>query len=732
MYAFPLPRDAALQRFRILGPDFDVTSQLRPTHEAVEEYEKALQQGHLAGLSRQYRDGLVNLNLGNLRPDETVIVYLDILAGVELHDRGLRFRFPFTLAPCYHPKARAVAVAPGIGEMELPESFGDVLLPQWVQDAGQLHGVGFELRVRMPAAELEIGSPSHAITVGRDNGTYQVRLAREKDVPNRDLILDVRSAANGPTITGGLAQDKKAYFAVVLPSHMFGKPNDEEPKQVVFVLDRSGSMAGQPLHQAKRALEACLGAMREGDQFSIVAFDSEVETLSPTLLPADSAGRQRAKQFLSQIEARGGTELTQGLLTAVGIIKEHGGAILVLTDGQVFGTEEILQQIRQAGVRVHCLGIGSASQDRFLALLARETGGTSRFLAPRERVDQAAVEMFAAIGTPVASQLRLENQHPDAARLVTPIPQQVFAGSPLLLLIEAEKPGEARLGLVWENGQGKQHYELTLPNEASADAETVRLIQGARQITDLEAQCEEVPGSPISSHDRRDKRILKALEKLSQQYGLASRAMSLVAVVKRKSDVPGDLPQTVVVPVGMPEDVEFSAYFVQRMAAFQLAPLVSHRKYKYMDSERLYCLASAAPRYCRLIDLGSGPASDSASEIESEPDLLIELAARMESDGGLSGKTEEERWLATVIALACFLSAGQSVHFGPFRLHLQRLQRYLENSRLTASDPLKRRLVQQLQQGKVPPIPWQHFAKKILAGKRIRESRFWKAVRKAL
>src|ERR1051325_5001007 len=94
VYAFALPRDAALRRFRVTGDGFSVRSELKPVADAIKAYEAGIEAGHLSTLARQYGDGVVNLSLGNLRPGETVAVTLEIVAGVELDDGGLRFRFP--------------------------------------------------------------------------------------------------------------------------------------------------------------------------------------------------------------------------------------------------------------------------------------------------------------------------------------------------------------------------------------------------------------------------------------------------------------------------------------------------------------------------------------------------------------------------------------------------------------------------------------------------------------
>jgi len=183
VYCFALPRDAALRRFRVAGDGFSVRSELQTTAQAVESYEAAMEAGHLGVLARQYEDGLINLAVGNLRPSETVTVWLEILAGVELRDDGLRFRFPFTLAPSYHAKARVAVIEEGVAEVELPEEgFGDLLLPRFHADARGLHEIGFDLTVNGGGGPVEIGSPSHTINIREAaDGSRRVRLAAASD-----------------------------------------------------------------------------------------------------------------------------------------------------------------------------------------------------------------------------------------------------------------------------------------------------------------------------------------------------------------------------------------------------------------------------------------------------------------------------------------------------------------------------------------------------------------------
>ncbi len=680
VYAFMLPRDAALRRFRINGEGFSVRSELKPTAEATAAYERAVEKGSLAALVRQYGDGVVNLNVGNLRPGETVTVNLEIIAGVEVRDDGLRFRFPFALAPSYHRQARAVEAEPGAGEMELPEEeFGDVILPRFMRDASHLHAVGFDLAVKMAQPVAELASPSHGVrTLRSGDSAARVLLAAERDVPDRDLVLDVRTEAAAPGLLAGRDSEGRTRFAAVVPSGAFGKAT-AAPRRIALVLDRSGSMGGAPMTQARRAVEACLGALAAEDLFTIVAFDDRVENLSERLTAASRDAREKARKFLAGVDARGGTELELAIETAVGILN-GAGDVLVLTDGQVFGTERILERARSARVRIHCLGIGSASQDRFLTMLARETGGQSRFLTPRERVDLPAVDLFASIGRPVAGGVSARVE----GGAIEPAPREaVFTGAPLVVF--GECGSGAKLEVRWDGGC------LDVPVVENAPGETLRLIQGARLITDLDGRIQTG-----AARKRQESRLEKRLEELSRTFGLASRAMSLVAVVERAGDQPGALPKTVVVPVGVPQDVRFGAYFGAQ-GRITMASLAG-------------ALPSAPPAASGVLGtmlsraFQAMPRAEAVRPVAEPPaDPMFELAAAIEPDGGMPGRDDEDRLLRTIAALLVFLAEGNTPSSGPFRSHVQRLIAFLEHAAVPRRQPIVDRVLEIARGGQ--PVP---------------------------
>jgi len=722
IYAFVLPRDAALRRFKVEGEGFSVHSELRPVEEAQKAYEKGIEEGHLSTLAKQYRDGVVNLSLGNLRPGETVRVYLEIVAGVESHDSGIRFRYPFTLAPCYHSEAKIIEVERGTGEIELPEDkFGDLILPRFVADASALHRVGFELSIVLPAGMKEIASPSHHIRTSVDDQTRaRVSLATGHALPDRDLVVDVSTKTDLFGVIGGIDKDGKGHFAAIVPSGRFGQRSDQ-PRRVVFVLDRSGSMNGIPIQQAKRAVEACLGALTEDDSFGIVAFDDKVEVFKQSLSKGAIEDREEARQFLGKIEARGGTELAKGILEAAKLLSHDGGDILLLTDGQVFGTEEILKQARSTKLRIHCLGIGSASQDRFLTLLSRETGGTSRFLTPRERVDLAVVDLFASIGRPVASELKVKSDCMTGKTKLSPQPARaVFEGHPLVLFGETDGATADRLVIEWEHEHATQRLEVPVQVGEHEEAETVRLLHGARLITDIESRL--LGDARQSAAEKRlEQRLKKRLKVLSERFGLASRAMALVAVVQREGDRAGEIPQTRVVPVGMPQDTAFVSYFDRLRKGRGLVFSTAGSRLMLAESVQMMRFRGMGSG-SQMGDLLSKEDLDMLTDSASGPDdFLVGLAGRVQPDGGLPGQDNEERIVLTLVALLCFLTHGHTRSAGTFRSHVQRLIAFLERqsvmNQLETRDEMIERAIQFVKTRKPQRDDWVSAARRLMGNR---------------
>lgn len=686
VYAFALPRDAAMRRFRITGDNFTVESSLKPSGEAREAYEAGLEEGHLSAMAQQYGDGVVNLSIGNIRPGETVTVYLELAAGVSCTDSGFRFRFPFTLAPGYHARAAYGSTDDGEGEIALPEDiFGDVILPRWRQDGKDLHRVGFDLSVALPMEHVEIASPSHPVSVRLQSpSSARVLLATEAEVPDRDLVLDLRCDLAAPRAFSGMDLSGKGRFAALLPSTVFG-PVANGPKKVVFLIDHSGSMDGRPFEQAKRATLACIAALRPEDHFGIVFFETKPTAFPPGCTEAGQEQREAARAFVDGMKTAGGTELSAGLDKAVQLLS-GGGDILLLTDGEVYETRTIITRARKAGARVHCLGIGSASQDRFLALLARETGGASHFATPRERVDEAALRLFGAIGAPAAERLRCEVTGLPGVLLAPEPPSTARVNEPVLIFGSYDGVGEGILHVAWDGGSLEtplvitSKEEIVERDEASIlFGEALKLIQGARLTTAAEMMDDEKAETRRAAA-RLEKQREKRWIQLAEEYGLANPAMSLVAVVERAGDQPGDVPVTRVVPVGMPQDIAPEHYFntllrptVSGIVKRCVRP--SGAKFSY---DRMCCASMPPPWFdLSLKTVAKDVPLDSEVRENTVLDGFFATVGDVEADGGLPGQDMEERIAHTLAALLALIQYERDTCNTFFTTHVHRMAEFL-------------------------------------------------------
>jgi Ca-activated chloride channel family protein len=468
-YIFPLPDRAAVRGFRMELTGRIIDGVLEERAKARENYDKAIAAGHHAAIAEEERPGVFTLRVGNLMPGEQATVQLD-LAGVLPYCGGeVTFRFPLVVAPRYIPGMPLPGPSVGDGTAVDTDSVPDasrisppVLLP------------GFKSPVRLSltidlhdhngnVVAHDIRSSLHSILTEEKEGCLRVRL-QPGDRLDRDFILRFRLGSRDParaiasTLTlhpDSESNGRTGSFALTLVPPE-GAGTLSQARDVVFVLDRSGSMQGWKIVAARRALARMVDTLGERDRFAVLAFDNVVETphgLASDLVSATDRNRFRALEYLAKVEARGGTEMAGPLLLAADRLlseqsMEHEtpareellrDAILVLvTDGQVGNEDQILQALepRLASFRVFTLGIDRAVNEGFLRRLAELGRGRCELVESENRLDEVMAAIHRQIGTPLLSGLSLVPEgfsiEPDS--LVPERLPDLFPGAPLLIL----------------------------------------------------------------------------------------------------------------------------------------------------------------------------------------------------------------------------------------------------------------------------------------------------------
>lgn len=465
-YIFPLPDRAAVTRFRMEVAGRVTEGVLQERGAARRQYQQAIQAGQRAAIAEEERAGVFSLRVGNLMPGEAAHITLILVGPLPYSDGEATFRFPLVVAPRYIPGQPLPGPSVGAGVASDTDAVPDASrISPPVLLAGYPNPVRLSLSVAVQPGNLllrDFRSSLHSVLLDADaEGVRTIRQLPGERL-DRDFILRFRVAAEAIqtslTLQPDASGDEGTFHLTLMPPALTAA---QRPRDLVFILDRSGSMAGWKMVTARRALGRMVETLTDRDRFTVYAFDDRIESPpslgGQLLVPGTDRNRFLAAQFLSSIEARGGTEMAQPLDRAAAQLAEgpadRDRIVVLLTDGQVGNEDQILQMLGQRArhVRIFTLGIDRAVNAAFLKRLAELGGGACELVESEDRLDQVMDKVHRQIGTAVATALSLRADGFDLVRDAQ-VPARLpdlFAGAPLFVMGRyrgsAEQTANARL-----------------------------------------------------------------------------------------------------------------------------------------------------------------------------------------------------------------------------------------------------------------------------------------------
>ena len=556
-YVFPLGGAAAVSSFEMRVAGRTVKGKVEERDEARREYVEALAAGKRAALLEQERNDVFTLQVGNIPPGEEATIRISYAERLSCFEDGeVELRLPLVVAPRY------VGGEPLERE---PVGSGIALDTDRVPDASRLTpprlAPGFDPKVALsvevelfrdsPEATFEgLSCSQHATRTSSGPESIRVSLARSDEPLDRDFVLRFRLARKGVRTALLVHQgsgESVAFLSLVPPARegFLGAARD-----VVFVLDRSGSMEGVKMVSAARACGLLLRTLGPRDRFAIAAFSNAVEWMggAPSFSVADEHGQEQGERWLREIEANGGTELDSALgeaLSALEIRKDAAGraAIVVLvTDGQVADEAGVLRRLqRELGAsRVFCVGIDTAVNTGLLTRLASLGGGTSSFVEPGAPLEEALRSISREIGEPLLVDLAIEDI--DAGLVASSLAPQrlpdLFAGRAAFAAFRVGGPGRVRVKAKWSDGRAFEEIVEGRPTPLAAVAQ----IWARARVADLEDRFR-------LGEDEAKKEIVA----LGLRYSLLTRFTAFVAVdgeIVNRSGVRRQVTQPVAMPAG--------------------------------------------------------------------------------------------------------------------------------------------------------------------------------------
>ncbi|MCI0568086.1 MAG: VIT and VWA domain-containing protein, partial [Acidobacteria bacterium] len=501
-----------------------------------------------AGLLDQERPNIFAQRVANLSPGERIQVVISMDHEVRCEGSQCEYLFPTVVGPRFIPARQN---APGA--IDPP-----VVAPG--QRTQQRFTLALDLEAGVPIQALE--SPSHAIsTVKQGRGVQRISLSGgATEILNRDFRLRWQVGDEKPEVAVMAWRDPRrsadpGVFTLILQPPVHPSEEEAAPRELVFVLDCSGSMMGVPLEAAKNVVRRALGSVRPQDTFQIIRFSDSTSGLGSRPLPATRENLHRALAFLDSLHGEGGTEMIAGIRAALGFPAdpERLRIVAFLTDGYIGNEREILAEVRRliGSARLFSFGIGSSVNRYLLEGLAEEGRGEAAFLGPRETPDQMVQRFAQRISSPLLTDVRITWRD---VEVMDQLPERVpdlFAGQPLILRGRYRRPGTGVVEVEGFSRGRRQIYRnvVSLPS-AAEDHEALGRLWARARIHQLEREL----------HDGERPEAVETITSLGLRHRLMTAYTSLVAVDSEISNWTGRS-SPVSVPVEMPEDVSYEGIF---------------------------------------------------------------------------------------------------------------------------------------------------------------------------
>lgn len=512
-YLVPLPADGAVSGYSFELAEVVTRGVVEKTEVARERYEQALIEGKSAALLEEERSSLFRQQLGNVPPGQHIDISLVIDQPLIWTDHGWELRFPTVVAPRYQNRASdASSVVP----VALGPSHDSA-------DVRATHEVSLVIR---DALTQSPSSPSHALSIESVETETQVRV-REARL-DRDVVIrwSIAGEAAGARLETACLADGKARSG-----EQFGlltiTPPRNAPRAVardlIVLLDTSGSMAGEPLAQAVRIVSALVQSLGEADRLELIEFGSSARRFQAQPVAANSANRAAALSWLRALRAGGGTEMKSGIDAALSSLRAEAlRQVVLVTDGLIGFERQILQELTRrlpGGCRLHTVGIGHGVNRSLLQPAARAGRGVEVIVTPGEDVEPACKRLLERIAEPLIVNLRISG-----SALATPPTRlpDLHAGSPALVPLELRAEGGS-LEIAGDLVDGRYEQRLDVaPRTADSGAARVLTLYARNRVQDLEL---ELAAGNIESAVGD-----AAIEGLGIDFQISTRLTSWVAV----------------------------------------------------------------------------------------------------------------------------------------------------------------------------------------------------------
>jgi Ca-activated chloride channel homolog len=566
VYTFPLPHNAAVDDMTLRVGDRTVRGLIKPREEARVIYEAARAAGQVAGLLDQERPNIFTQSVANLMPGEHVTITISYVETLKYEAGAYEFVFPMVVGPRYIPGSPIGRQAGGRSPDTAQVPDASRITPP-VAAAGTRAGHDISLEVALDAGVPidELKTVNHEVEVERPSNHHAVvRLKSRNEIPNKDFVL--RYDVAGRRVEDALlthraphGNSKDGFFTFILQPPDRVTAEDVMPKEIVFVLDTSGSMMGFPIEKAKEAMKLALDGLYPQDTFNLITFSGDTHILFPQPVPATRENLEKAQAFLASRNGSGGTEMMKAIKAALdpSDAQDHVRIVCFITDGYVGNDMEIIGEVQKhPNARVFSFGIGSSVNRFLLDKMAAEGRGEVEYVSLNDDGSAAAKRLHERIRNPLLTDVTIDWAGLPVTDIYPKRLPDLFSAKPVVVCGRYSQGGRGTIKL---RGKVAGHdFVREIPVElpdTEARRDVLATLWARTKIDDLVSQ--DYAGTQQGT-PRAD--IKEQVTQLGLDYRLMTQFTSFVAV-EEMIITDGSQPRRVEVPVEMPDGVSREGVF---------------------------------------------------------------------------------------------------------------------------------------------------------------------------
>jgi Ca-activated chloride channel family protein len=569
VYVFPLPQSAAVDDMTMIVGDRTVKGKIKRREEAQAIYEAARESGQVASLLDQERPNIFTQSVANIAPGAAVTITISYVEFLKYEAGMYEFVFPMVVGPRYIPgqpmpepvAQRGGGWAPDTSQVPDASRITPRVAPESINMGRAGHDISIEVKLDAGVPIDDLKPMSHEVDVARpDPHRAVVRLKDQATIPNKDFILKFDVA--GKKISDAVLTHRGAqggFFTLMLQPPERVTPADVAPKELVFVLDTSGSMEGFPIEKAKETMRLALDNLYPDDTFNLITFSGDTHILFPQPVPATRENLQRAQVFLASRRGSGGTEMMKAIRAALDPSdkQDHVRIVCFMTDGYVGNDMEIISEVQKhPNARVFAFGIGSSVNRFLLDKMAEQGRGEVEYVGLQDDGSAPARRFHERVRNPLLTDIEVDwGGLPVADVYPNRIPD-LFSVKPLILTgrYTAAARGVIRLRGKLAGQNFAKEIPVELP-ESQPEHDVLATLWARTRIDDLMSQ--DYPGI---QNGAAKPDVQASITQLGLEYRLMTQFTSFVAV-EETTVIDGGQPRRIDVPVEMPEGMSREGVF---------------------------------------------------------------------------------------------------------------------------------------------------------------------------